>query len=228
MISVNNFKLAIGIPCSWTHVPTPFFDSFIQMEKPNFIYCPAKNGPIDGLRNNIVEQALKASASHLLMMDTDQIYPIDTITKLLSHKLSVVHCPVPRRYEPFDNILLRGKLNKYTSLEEGKDYKDGELISISATGTGCVLYSMEVFYKIKPPWFQFLPNRKKSVGGLVGEDIGFCIKLKKAGFKIYADTSIKMGHLTTFVVDENFARLYKSLCKRQEELYKAKNNSLGG
>ena len=219
-IKISNFKLGIGIPASLTHVPIAFFDSFIQMEKPTFEYIGMKNGPIDDLRNRIVEQALSTGCSHLLMLDTDQIYPVDTVTKLLAHKLPVVHGKVVRRYPPFDEILYEGTVGKYTTKT---GYKDGELLEVDACGTGCVLYDMRIFYKIKPLWYTFEPHivdgKQK---GMIGEDIGMCIKLKKAGYKIYVDTSVKIGHLTLFNVDEAFSTLYQSLLKRQIELNKEK------
>ena len=218
-IKISNFKLAIGIPASMQNIPVAFFDSFITMEKPNFEYVPAKNGPIEHLRNRIVEQALANGCSHLLMMDTDQVYPKDTITKLLLHNLPVVHGLVYRRYPPFDNLLYQGEVGKYTNKT---DYVDGELVEVDACGTGCVLYSLNVFYKIKPPWYEFIANPDKEKGGIVGEDIGMCIKLKQAGYKIFVDTSVKIAHLALFSIDESFSQLYQSLVKRQIALNKEK------
>jgi len=213
MLKITNFKLGIGIPCSWSYVPVSFFDSFIQMDRPDFIYLPAKNGPINEMRNRIVEQALTLGCSHLLMMDTDQIYPKDTITRLLSHGKQVVHGQVHRRYPPFDNLMYSGTLNNYTN---EIDYADGELVKVDACGTGCVLYHMNVFRKIKPPWFEFTPNMvDEEMKGVVGEDIGFCEKLRKINIPIFVDTSIKVAHLTMFSIDENFSILYQSLVKRQ-------------
>ena len=40
-------------------------------------------------------------------------------------------------------------------------------------------------------WFEY---------GDKSEDIVFCEKAKKAGFKIYADLSCRLGHITTAVV----------------------------
>jgi len=224
-LTVTNFKLGIGIPLSWTHVPVAFFESFIQIEKPNFTYLPAHNGPVDGLRNYIIEQAIVTGCSHVLLMDADQIYPVDTITRLLSHRLPVVHGMVFRRYPNFDNLLFKGEINHYTNMMEGVDYTDGDLVEVDAIGTGCALYDVRVFLDIEQPWFEFIPNPDTEKGGVVGEDIWFAQKLHKAGYKIYCDTGVKIGHLTMFTIDENFSRLYQSLLKRQMEINKRNDSS---
>ena len=210
---ITNFKLAIGFLCSWPHVPFPFFHSFIMMERPTFVPLIVTNGPIDGMRNKIVEQAMSIGASHLIMMDMDQTYPMDAITKLLKHKLPVVGCKVHRRYPPFDPIMMKGDINSY-GLVEG--WEEGELMEVDATGTGCLMFSMKVFYDLPPPWFEFKPNPDPERSGVVGEDIGFCSDLRKAGYKIHVDTSIKCGHLSTMEITEDLHWLYKALMKKKE------------
>lgn len=210
---INNFKLCIGFPCSWPFVPFPFFHSFIQMERPEFTPMFVTNGPIDGLRNSIIDDAKKIGASHLIMMDMDQTYPIDAITKLLLYRLPVVGCMVHRRYPPFDPLMLKGDINSYQLIE---DWEDGALVEVDATGTGCLMFDMRIFYELPPPWFKFRPNPDPEKPGTVGEDMGFCSDLRKAGYQIYVDTSIKCGHLSTMVIEEEIHWLYKSLMKKQE------------
>jgi len=213
-VRISNLKLGIGIPNNFPMVPSAFFDSFICMEKPDFLFLRSSYGPIDEMRNNIVRDALRSGCTHLILMDTDQVYPVDTITRLLSHRLPVVGCLLFRRYPPFDPLMLTGEVTKYSTVTE---WKDGELVEVDATGTGCVLYDTEVFTRIPDPWFRF---RKTVEGGDIGEDIGFCHDLKKAGYKIYVDTAIKVGHLTKMTVDQATWELYKlsqEVVKRQKE-----------
>lgn len=254
---ITNFKLAIGFPCSWPFVPFPFFRSFVFMERPEFTPIFATNGPIDGLRNHIVAEAMSIGASHLIMMDLDQIYPIETITKLLKHKLPLVGCKVHRRYPPFDPLMLKGDINSYYIIEE---WEESTLQEVDATGTGCLMFDMRLFYemdekilaeikafnKLKPtpkqiaalsddmrkyvvelekrcisenipgPWFKFRPDPNPESLGVIGEDMGFCSDVRKAGHKIFVDTSIKCGHLSTMVIEEEIYWLYKSLKKKQE------------
>jgi hypothetical protein len=214
---LTNLKLGIGIPNNFPMVPSAFFDSFVCMEKPDFLFLRSTFGPIDEMRNNIVRDALRTGCTHLIMMDTDQVYPVDTIPRLLSHRLPVVGCLLFRRYPPFEPLLLRGDITQYQSVLE---WKEGELVEVDATGSGCVLYDTAVFKGMPDPWFKF---RKSVNGGVIGEDIGFCHDLRKAGYQIFVDTSIKVGHLTKMVVDEATFELYKMgqlAAKREKE----KNN----
>lgn len=205
MRPINNLKLAIGIPCSFPHVPISFVYSLLMMERPDFVLIHADNGGIDALRNDIVQKAQAAGANKLLMLDTDQVYPVDTVTRLLSHNVPVVGAVVHRRYPPFDPIMLK---QSDMGWEDITDFKYGDLVEVDATGGACVLIDMQVFKKLPYPWFKF---RKQENGTTMGEDIGFCLDAKKAGYKIYVDTAVEVEHLTTMSVNKNTNRLYNKL-----------------
>jgi hypothetical protein len=215
-MKISNQKLAIGIPLSWPFVPAPFFRSFNMMEKPDYIYIQTEVGGIDVLRNDIVEKALSEGATHLLLCDVDQIYPVNLVTKLLSHNLPVVGARVHRRYAPFDSLILRKveideRTNGYEPID---DWEEGELLECDATGGGCVMYNMEVFRKIPKPWFEF---KKQEGGAVIGEDILMCQKIKAAGYKIFVDTSLECGHLTTMIVNRKTNLLYRSMKQKQHQ-----------
>ena len=201
-------KLGIGLPLTDNKVYTNFFASFVAMEKPDFtLLMPHAPGTIEAIRNNIVVQALRDQCTHLIMMDTDQVYPTDTITKLMSHRKDIVAVNVHRRYPPFDSILYRGTLGKYVHVPDEECFS-GDLIEIDATGCGCVLYDTEIFLDIDPPWFEHYVHLD---GRVVGEDIDFCSKIRTFGHKIYADTSIEVGHTSVMVINRDFYLVYKQL-----------------
>lgn len=219
-MKISNRSLAIGIPCSFPFIPTSFFYSFSLMEKPSYTLIMKTNGPIDTLRNDIVEKALSEGATSLLMCDVDQEYDPQTVTKLLAHKLPMVGAKVHRRYPPFDPIILRLTEEGYKPLGVG-DYEQGSLVECDATGNGCVLYDMEIFRRLPKPWFRF--RKHPDNGMIIGEDIGLCQDLKAAGYKIYVDTSIEIGHLTTMVVTEATHKLYCAMTMAKEK----KNLAIG-
>ena len=204
------YKLGIAFPLTDVKVYTSFMVSWTLMDKPGFtFFLPQNPGPIDTIRNNLVTQALREDCTHLIMMDTDQNYPSDTIPKLLSHNKEVVAVNVHRRYPPFDSILLRGELGNYHHVPDDECFS-GELIEIDATGCACMLYDINVFLDIPQPWFE---SYRLEDGRVVGEDVDFCSKLKGAGYKIYADTSIEVGHLSTIEITRDFYKLYKKVRK---------------
>ncbi len=213
-MKISNVSLAIGIPCNFPFIPFDFFSSFALMDKPSYTLITKTNGPIDTLRNDIVEKALEIGATALLMMDVDQIYDRQTITKLLAHRLPVVGAKVHRRYPPFDPIILRIEDGRYSPLNIG-EYEAGSLVECDATGAGCIMYSMEVFRKLPAPWFKFR-NHPQS-GMPIGEDVGLCQDLKAAGYKIFVDTSIKIGHLATMIISEDTHKLYCAMKMTKEK-----------
>jgi hypothetical protein len=208
-MKISNFKLGLATPLSYDRVPSAFFESFLLMSKPPFHYLRCSSGPIDEMRNEIVREALVSGITHLMMFDTDQIYETNTITRLLSHKKDVVGCMVCRRYPPFDPLMLRGSISRYKTITE---WSPGELVEVDATGTGCLMFNMEVFRKMPEPWFNF---RKSDDGSPIGEDIGFCSDLRAAGYQIYVDTGCPAGHLSQMVVNEHTWRLYRRLKEEQ-------------
>ncbi len=221
-MKISNFHLAIGIPCSFPFVPIDFVYSILYMERPDYTLIHADNGPIDTLRNDIVEKALEAGATNLIMMDTDMAYHPLTITRLLSHKLPIVGALSFRRYPPFDSIMLKvvevdEKYNRYESID---DWTEGELVEVDATGAGCIMFDMEIFRRMPRPWFRF--QKDADTGATIGEDIGFCQDLKAAGYRIFVDTSVPCDHLTHMRVSRATNRLYMAMkTKEQQNALKA-------
>lgn len=179
------------------------------------ILTPTQPGNHDAVRNNLVVQALGFGCTHILMMDTDQVYySPDTIQKLLAHNKPVVGARVHRRYPPFDPILLREKDGKHYHMEREEIERvvgNGETVSVPATGCGCILYDTRVFIDIDPPWFR---HTKTAEGRSKGEDIYFCEQLKRSGYEIFVDTSVEISHLTLMEVNMDTYRLYQALYEK--------------
>lgn len=214
-------KLAIGLPITDFYIPFPFFISWIQMEKPDtFTVCLPRTpihehaDSIASIRNDIVQQALEMDCTHLIMMDTDQRYPSNTIPKLLSYNLPIVYAKVHRRYPPFDPILLRGTIGKgeMTAVPE-EEWKNNELVEIDGTGSGCALFDLNVFLDIPYPWYRHI--KRKGDRPQIGEDMFLCKRLKEAGYKIYSDTKLNITHLSHLEIDENFYDLIQFCNKTQ-------------
>jgi len=205
-MKISNQSLALGIPCTFPHIPSSFFYSFVMMEKPDFTFIHGDNGPIDTLRNDIVEKALDLDVSHLMFMDVDQVYHPKTVPTLLSRKLPIVGAAVCRRYPPFDPIIMKLTDKGYEDIDEWNE--DG-LVECDATGSGCVMYEMSVFRDMPRPWFSF--RKHPETGHPVGEDIGFCQDLRAAGYRIFVDCSVPAGHLATMIINKATHDLYRAM-----------------
>jgi len=207
------FKLGVGFPIAGDgRIDTSAFLSILSMMPTEYtlfaprLGCGAFADSIASVRNDIVAQALYAGCSHLLMADTDQVYPPDTVMKLLSHGKDIVGAAVHRRWPPYDLIMLRGELGAYAHVPEHECYSGG-LVPVDATGTGCLLFDMRVFNDLSAPWFAFGQHN----GRPVGEDINLCARARAAGFEIFVDTSIQVDHLTTLRVDRGVRALYRKI-----------------
>jgi hypothetical protein len=200
-------KLGIGIPCNYEHVPRAFFESMMILKKPDYELIMSIYGNIDEMRNGIVKEAQRIGCTHLLMMDTDMLYHPDTIYRLLSHNLPVVGALCYRRKPPFDPLMYKGRPGNYHSMDEWET----DLVEVDATGTGCLMFDMDIFKRMPEPWFKI---RQNPDGSPIGEDIGFCHDLRNAGYKIYVDTTIPAAHLTTMQVTDETYRWYKAVATR--------------
>ena len=141
------------------------------------------------------------------MMDTDQVYPFETIPRLLSHNKDIVAAKVHRRYPLFDPIMYRGTISNFTSVLD-EEWIGADIVEVDATGTGCVLFDLKVFENIDYPWFQEIIGED---GKPIGEDINFYSKAKEAGYQVFVDPSLKVGHLSTLEITEEMYFLFKKL-----------------
>jgi len=210
MRDLSKIKLGIALPNVQDSYPSQFVDSFCQITKPAHLYLkPSGGGPIDAVRNDLVQKALMCDCTHIWMTDTDQVYPQGTLMQLLSHDVDIVAAKVHKRYPPYDPILLRGTIDNFDVVPDEEWSKlGGQLIEVDATGFGSVLINMEVFEKIERPWFNFdLYNSKEPIG----EDIGFYTKARAAGYRVFVDCSIKIGHLVRMTITEESYFAYKDV-----------------
>lgn len=179
----------------------------IEILMPNF------PGNHDVVRNDLVRQAQVDGFTDILMMDTDQIYQdVDTIERLIAHNLPVVGAKVHRRYPPFDPVMLRGDISNFEAVPDIDITPDNKefykKVKVDATGCACILYDMAVFDDIKYPWFELTVGDH---GNPIGEDVGFCAKLKERGVDIFVDCSIEVRHLALMAVGWDTHRLHQKI-----------------
>ena len=73
---------------------------------------------------------------------------------------------------------------------EGK----GELLEVNYTGMGFMLVKNRVFESLTYPWFRPIEKRIGDSLDFTMEDVGFCLRAKEKGYKIFVDPQIIVGH----------------------------------
>ena len=74
--------------------------------------------------------------------------------------------------------------------------------TVDYTGFGWVLIKNGVFEKLEYPWFapKMQVFESGDVQDMCGEDVSFCLDAQEAGFEIWADPRIRVGHEKTRVI----------------------------
>lgn len=132
-------------------------------------------------RERLVSKARENSCTHMFSLDYDMVFDQLTLSLLLANDKDIV--TVPYNYR---------RLPKETMVKTFDGMKES-LFKVFGSPLGCSLIKMSVFDKLEKPYFPLETNKNGDV--IVGEDIGFCIKARKAGFDIWCDPTIKIKHL---------------------------------
>lgn len=179
-------KVCVCLPAQ-DMVHTTFFLSctnmfFYSRNKGIDISVTQQNGCyLDLLRNQLVQAALKTNPDYILMVDTDMVFPPETIERLASFDKEIIGCNYVRRRPPFTPIAM--------THEDPNKILDPTTASgvglASIIPTGVMMIKASVFQKIKYPWFENVWRR--SDNRLVGEDVIFCAKAGEAKIPIYCD-----------------------------------------
>ena len=155
---------------------------------------------VEEARNILAHEFLNSQHTHLFMVDSDMQWTPEQFLKLL--KLSDILPVVCAMYtEKNDSGIFHVKLN-------GRKITDSNPIEINGAGLGFTLVHREVIQELanKAPAI-FIKNTKMPRifscnvvdGEFQGEDMKFFSDCQEAGYKIYLDPSITLGHIGTKV-----------------------------
>lgn len=202
-------KTLIAIPCMDT-LPVEFVKSLIYMRKgdnPTVYLKP--NSLIYDSRNLLSLYAIENKYDNVLWLDSDMIFPPDTLQRLEAHNVDMVTGLYVRRHEPIAPVI-------YETLDEPIRHPDGTIeknaipyvdyphnsfFPVAGCGFGCVLTSVKL---LKDVWDRFGPAF--SPYPWAGEDLSFCHRVNLLGYQIHCDSTISCGHVGTFVYTEELLK----------------------
>ena len=180
----------IGIPRPTRfNVPWEFVESLVQVKIP---VISEAGSFVEQNRNKLMERARECDSSFLLMIDPDSVFTVEDVEKIAKHMtngLDVVAGMCKRGGDKSPSV--------YKKIEEcEQDYEiqtdlvDG-LNEVGAVGGAFLAINKHVIEKMQDNPFGFI----EVSGFRQGEDISFCHKAREHGFKIWCDTTIRIGHI---------------------------------
>lgn len=227
------YKVLVGIPLKGHTPPASYHDrmlmwkhmggqeavDFYEKKSPRFTFSLGAIGEImvQYARERLADGALEMGCDYLFMVDDDMLCPPDLFYKLAANDKDICaalaftrnpdHKPVV--YETFEGRD-RAIHADYGLTRFVQNYPRNTLFQCDAVGYGAVLIKTEVLKKVPKPWFFGMEG--------TGEDITFCVKARKAGFQVWMDSRIKLGHLgSPAIITEDYSDQWNGLTPEQRE-----------
>lgn len=163
---------------------------FIAQQKTK-LYCASSTISVCAARTKIAHYFLNSDYDKLLFLDDDVAPPIDVIESLLKVDAPIVSANYP--------IYVDGIIKSCACMLDrceglySWDYFFADEVGIKEVdgcGLGCVLIDKSVFKKVGTEFKLHYSNGSI----LTGEDLDFCNRTRKAGFKILANFNVSCEH----------------------------------
>ena len=198
---MNNVKIMVAIPHTGYVEPMVYERLFMQedvngsrldMACVDLIHFDNGYG-IDEKRNMIVRRLLSHTKyTHVLMLDSDVVMPLDAIARMLEEDLDVVSGFYARKNYPTLSCVVPRGSDLSTSMPMSDIAGEKSPFMVKAVGMGCVLIKRGVFEKVKSPWFKYMVYEDRMT---LSEDYNFCINCTVSGIDVYVHPRVRCGHV---------------------------------
>ena len=148
-------------------------------------------------RNLIIKDFLDdPKYTHLFFLDADTVPPNDAIAKLLGHNKDVIAGVTPMFFngQKLWSASMGVDDNVYAYMWIPYHCLPDKLFQPYALGGTTILIKRRVIEALEWPYFH---TECSPDGRRLGEDVYFTNKIRKAGFQLWCDPSIKCGHFQT-------------------------------
>ena len=156
--------------------------------------------PITHNRNMIVQKFLAIKDCDYLMMIDSDIIPTPDILKLVDFEKDII-TPLMLVFQKDSLIPLYLKRNLDGIYDAGNYLEEKGLQEVDATGTGCIIIKREVLEKLEYP---FRNEYDRDGIKKLGNDLSFCQRAKKLGFKVWVHLDYIADHITTCSLRQMF------------------------
>ncbi len=207
---LNPARCVVLVPIGGAVVPA-CEEALAELERRGYTVRRVRGySAIDQGRNQMATDALADGFDETMWIDSDVGFDPNDIERLRQHKVPIVCGIYPQKGR---RVLACHVLPGTEKLTFGDE---GGLAEILYAGTGFLLVRREAYETIhrelqlplcnerfggRPmvPYFQPMSHPDRTASGVTGhwylaEDFAFCERARQAGFKIYADTRVRLMH----------------------------------
>lgn len=200
-------KTLIAIP-RMDSVPTQFRQSLAMLQKEGEVSLAFQMGSLVYTSRNLLGQtAIEMGADYVFWLDSDMVFPPDTLVKMIKtleeNDLDFLSGVYFKRVAPYKPVLFDEMDDTGVNYTEFEKIPDG-IFEIGGCGFGCVLMKTDILIDVlasEMDMFTPLPR--------AGEDIAFCIRARRCGYKLYADSTIPLGHVGHRIITRDFYEALK-------------------
>lgn len=163
---------------------------------------------IDQARNRIIYDALKHGYEEFLWIDSDIDFKYEDVLKIKSRGVDIIGAAYSFKGYPQFTI------QPFENQEITFDTENGGIVPVQAVATG-FLYTTAHLYRVMQQKLELetcntsfdapqIPFYHPNIWTFneqhyyLGEDFSFCFRARQAGFEVYLDTSIKLGHIGSY------------------------------
>jgi hypothetical protein len=159
---------------------------------------------VDRARNRLATDAVNGGFEEIMWIDADMAFEPSSVDRLRTHDLPIVCGLYPTKVEKrLSSIMMPG--TKQVIFGQG-----GGLLEIRYAATGFLYTRRQVYVDVQaheklpvcdqllqPMVPYFMPMVVDDGNGpwYLGEDYAFCERARRSGYKIYADTTVRLQHV---------------------------------
>lgn len=205
-------KILIAVPCM-DMVSARFAQSLTTLRKVDKCVVSFLIGSlVYDSRNKLAEYAVQMNADYILWLDSDVVFDPDILERMLetieaNDDIDILSGLYFRRGYPFTPVLFE-RLELNGDMCEFDNYAGipAGMTEVAGCGFGCVLMGTDVLLGIAGKtklgnWFTPMTA--------CGEDVAFCLRARDAGYRIFCDPSIEVGHMGYAPVTKEFYKTFE-------------------
>lgn len=193
-------QVLLAVPTA-KHIEVDTFKSMWDLHKPpgislEFQYFYGYN--IQQIRNTQVNWMLKNGFDHMLHVDSDMIFPPHTLEQLLhmqtTHTAITSGIYIQRKdHERVCEAYVHDPVTGAHVNVDLTQLPSNQCVTVDAVGFGCCLVRRDVYEQVGEPWFEY--HQCHTGAPRISEDVDFCMKAQRKGFKTAIHTSLWYGHI---------------------------------